>query len=315
MVRTTALAISRGILQLLQSRGYVLVRQPAHANMTPRADHAIALPSAPAELFQPAPSAPAAPPEFVSGPVQAGEIEDFLKRARSAIGGEAPVHATAVFISARHLLKNRVPGDVVDCGDGSTTNLTLMATALAMLGDVSRRLIMFDVSGDASHRPELELPLWGMDTSDLIDPRTAKFARTPDAARPLPKELVETGYPHERIHILHYPIDVIDLSQPTAYLGLVADSYDSNRAAIRALFPTVCKGGIIAVEGTNELRRKQPGCVQYQIDAVSQYLTGTTAVLEFWRPTPRFRLAINRSPAHVANASAPDANAISAAVS
>lgn len=294
MLRAIASPIKRAILQLLQSHGYVLVKQADYARMAARAAISGAEPLPGSEPPEPESSAPP-PPEFASDAAQALEIEGFLKRAQNVIGGRVPAHATAVFIAARHLVRNRVPGDVLDCGDGAVTNLALMATALTILGDTSRPLTMFDVSADAQHRPDSDLPLWGIDTSDLSDARSAEFARHIDPATPLPKELVAAGYPRENIRVAHYPINVIDPSRPIAYLGLIADSYDSNRAAVRALLPAVSPGGIIAVEGTDELRESRSGCVQHQIDAVEQYLVKFRTKLVFWRAATRFRIAINHS--------------------
>lgn len=291
MVRAIAGPVKRAILQVLQSRGYVLVRQKDYASMAAR----LSVVGAETASAESASRASPLPPGFAADTAQATEIEGFLKRAQEVIGSSPPPRAAAIFIAARHLVKNRVPGDVVDCSDGATTNLALLATALSTLGDTSRHLIMFDVSGDATHRPDFELPLWGIDTSDLSDGRSAEFARRIAPATPLSKELVATGYPRENMRVAHYPVDAIDLSRPIAYLGLIADSYDSNRAAIRALFPRVSSNGIIAVEGAGELRPSQAGCVQHQIDAVERYLAEYGRKLAFWRATARFRAAINQT--------------------
>ena len=219
-----------------------------------------------------------------------------MQRARGIVGDNLPAHAPALFNSAHYLVKNRVPGDVIACGDGSATNLTLLAIAFMMLDDASRRLVLFDISGDASHRPDTELPLWGIDTSDISDLQTARLVKKVAAQKPLPQELAATHYPQNNINVVHYPVDTIDLSRSIAYLSLIADSYDSNRAAIGTLLPRVQSGGIIAVEGTSELRASHPGCVQHRVDAVEQYLRKAPTKLEFWHATDRYRVAIRRQP-------------------
>lgn len=299
--------IKRAILRLLARRGYVLVKQGDYAGLVARANSANAPAPPPPPTPKPVePAVPPPPPEFVSaaGSDRDHDVERFLERAHAVLGGPAPAHAAALFLSLRYLSAARVPGDIIDCGDGSPTNLALAALALVALADTSRRLVMFDISGDASHRAEIELPLWGSDTSDLSDDRLAELAHQIEAPKALPKELAASGYPLENLRVVRYPADAMDLSRPIAYLGLIADSYDANRAAVRALFPRVTADGVVAVEGTNELRASQPGCVQRLVDAVEQYLAEARTPLEFWRAADRFRVAI-KHPSSKTNGSRP----------
>lgn len=297
MLRVLAAPIKPVVLRLIHSRGYVVLRQTDFANLLARVNSVQPAP-APAPQVQQESGPPPPPSELVSDPA---DVEGFMRRARSIIGDNLPAHASAIFSSAHYLVKNRVSGDVIACSDGSAANLTLLAIALMMLDDPSRRLVLFDVSGDASHRPDTELSLWGIDTSDISDPQIARLVKKVVAQQPLPQKLAATHYPHEKINVVHYPVDTIDLSRSIAYLSLVADSYDSNRAAIGALLPRVKNGGIVAVEGAGELRASHPGCVQHQVDAVEQYLRKAPIKLEFWHATDRFRLAIRRQPASNAN--------------
>lgn len=299
MLRVIVSPIKLAFLRLLHSRGYVVLKQTDFASLLARVNSVQPAPVQPAPQAQhdPGPSPPPPPSELVS---DAANVEGFMQRARGIIGDTVPPYAPALYNSARYLVENGVSGDVIACSDGSATDLSLLAIAFMMLDDASRRLVLFDVSGDASHRPDTELPLWGIDTSDISDPQTARFAKTIAAQKPLPQELVAT-YPENKIKVLHYPVDTMDLSRSIAYLSLVADSYDSNRAAIGALLPRVKNDGIIAVEGAGELRTSLPGCVQHQIDAVEQYLRQAPIKLEFWHATDRFRVAIRRQPESNAN--------------
>ena len=288
MLRVIVSPIKRVFLRLLHSRGYVVLKQTDFASLLARVN---SVQPAPQAQQDPSPSPPPPPSELAS---DAANVEGFMQRARGIIGDTLPPYAPALYNSARYVVENRVSGDVIACSDGSTTNLSLLAIAFMMLDDASRRLVLFDVSGDASHRPDTELPLWGIDTSDISDPQTARLAKSAAAQKPLPQELVATHYPQNNINVVHYPVDTLDLSRSIAYLSLVADSYDSNRAAIGALLPRVKNDGIIAVEGVSELRASLPGCVQHQIDAVEQYLRKAPIRLDFWHATDRFRVAIRR---------------------
>src|SRR5262249_8593299 len=160
----------------------------------------------------------------------------------------------------RHLTRARIPGDVVDCGEGLPEVLAVIGACLVALGETSRRLVLFDITSDFRHRPETSVPLWGAGCGPIAGPR----ARAPRPEQVLPDVLVASGYPAERIFVVRYPVDVIDLARPVAFLGLTAETYDANRAAVRTLAPRVAIGGVIAVEGNEHTPRAAvPGCVQH----------------------------------------------------
>ena len=286
--------LKRGVLRFIESRGYALVKQPVQARTRavsgsePLATHAPVTRS-PGPL-----RATTLPPgEFEFRPESgAAQMQQFLERASAALHDGLPDHAPGVFVTISYLTRENIPGDLVDAGDGMPANLALAAAALMALGDSARRLVLFDVTADATHRPEAELPLWGSDWSDLLDERAAARAKQVEAPTKLTQELLATGYPPHGISIVRLPFEMIDLSRPIAFLSLTAETYEANRAAIKALMPLVSRGGVVAVQGSGALRPSQPGCVQHRIDAVAQYLENSGTPLSFWHPVPDFRLAV-----------------------
>jgi len=78
-----------------------------------------------------------------------------------------------------------------------------------------------------------------------------------------------------------------------AFLGLTAETYQSNRAAIGSLIPRLQNNGILAIEGNERtIRSTIPGCVQHHLDAVTEYLKMRNIGVPFWHPTDEFRLTI-----------------------
>ena len=284
--------VKRGMLRLIESRGYALVKQPAQARTrTVGGSEALATaaPSSRSPARIPAALLPPAEFGFRSG-AGAAQMQEFLERASTALDGNLPDHARGVFVAISYLARENIPGDLVDAGDGTPANLALVAAALPTLGDTARRLVLFDVTADATHRPETVLPLWGSDWSDLLDERASARAKQVEPPTSLPRELLATGYPPDAISIARIPFEMIDLSRAIAFLGLTAETYEANRAAIKALMPLVSPGGVVAVQGSGALRPSQPGCVQHQVDAVAEYLENSGTPLSFWHPAPDFRL-------------------------
>ena len=286
--------LKRGVLRLIESRGYALVKQPAQArSRTVVASEALGTAAPSSRSPAPLRAAPSPPDEFGFLPeAGAPQMQQFLERASAALHDGLPDHAPGVFVTISYLTRENIPGDLVDVGDGMPANLALAAAALMALGNTSRRLVLFDVTADPTHRPRAELPLWGSDWSDLLDARAAACAKQIEAPTSLPRELLATGYPREGISIVRLPFEMIDLSRPIAFLGLTAETYEANRAAIKALMPRVSPGGVVAVQGSGALRPSQPGCVQHRIDAVAEYLEKSGVPMSFWHPVPDFRLGI-----------------------
>src|ERR1700683_32939 len=182
-------SLKQKVQRLLKSRGYVVMRQSDYDRLV-------------GNSYAPPPAQPKQNPSASNEAVvlrlpDVGPSADpndlrvkskrFLELAHTVIEGKLPGHAAALFASIYKLSKSDAVGDVVNCGDGAPFNLALIATAFMTIGDISRNLIDFDVSGDPSHRPEVELRLWGADWSDLIDGRGAPRGRSIKVLKPLPR--------------------------------------------------------------------------------------------------------------------------------
>jgi hypothetical protein len=188
----------------------------------------------------------------------------------------------ALYSAARYLIAAKVPGEVASCGSGSSETLRVLAAALAALGSTERALTLVDASGDPTHQAEHELALWGGGDelpSSEQPPHRATVTRTP-----VPSDLVSTGYPVERIRVVHAPPEPLPSDRAIAFLGLTSDRYPANLVAIRQLFPRVPIGGVVAVE-------RSPSSASRD-DAVSEYLEEHGIQLFFTNVTPRFRLGV-----------------------
>src|SRR5262245_485718 len=305
--------LKRAILRSLEQRGYVLLRKAEyHRLLAASAPPPAASPPPAATLPVPAttPATTAPPPATVAPPVVPTQlppspVREFatdseprpeFDRAWERLQGKLtlPINqALAIYCAVRHLTRARILGDIVDCGEGAPEVLAVIGACLVALGETSRRLVLFDITSDFRHRPDTSVPLWGTDYDLMADRRL----RPQPQKRVLPDALVASGYPAERILVARYPVDVIDLARPVAFLGLPAETYDANRAAIRTLAPRVAVGGVIAVVGNADTPRSVvPGCVQHHLDAVAEFLKAHRTELPFWQVTGEYRLGVKPRP-------------------
>jgi len=195
--------------------------------------------------------------------------------------GIQPMKACALHSAVQYLTKARIPGDIVDCGDGSTTTLAALAAMLVAFGDTSRRLILLDVTGDPTHRAESELMVWGGNRDLLASPPVRP---TQTKASPLPNKLIASGYPAEMISVVSCPYGALNFTRSIAFLGLTPQTYPANRAAIAALIPLVSSGGIVAAE----IDLSQPD----RSDAVSDFLNQEAINVQLWHVTSTYRIGM-----------------------
>ena len=215
-------------------------------------------------------------------PTGDADLAGFLKVV-DRIGSGSGVRRFLLYAAAWYLTNARLAGAVVDCGDGETATLTVIAAALKHFGDTSRHLTLLDTTADPLHRADVELDLWGTDR-DLLEPTRGR--RLGPKVEPAPPEIVATGYPTENVSIQRYPREPIAPSGPIAFLGLTSDAYKSNRTAIAAFLPWVVRGGVITVN------RGASGATSH--DAVDEIARSQGVDVLLVPVTPTLRIGIKR---------------------
>ena len=266
LVKQSTYLIKQSILRELDRRGYVLVKKSGYQTLPAhRAGRTLSQ-----TLYSKL--------DFVE-PTLAVEFEAVCAKLQGFLG-IPPQQAYAAYCAARDLSRAGVVGDIFDCGEGSAETLAVIAATLARLGDTNRRLVLFDVSGVPAHRAETELTLWGTSHNWLTDGKAAS-AR---ASRSLPKELFASGYPTAKIEVARYPVDEIDLTRPLCFLGLTTETYEANRAAIRALMPRVVAGGTIAVMGDDGPRVSFPDAFSTRRTPSPTINSNAVSIFHFGRP-------------------------------
>jgi hypothetical protein len=285
-------AIKKFVIRVLEQRGYILLKKEKYTELKAFSAVAATEPGLPSSVVPLTETTPLLPNQFddVTTPSLQADFQRFRK-ILSARSDVPTARAHALYAALRYLTHAKIPGVIMDCGDGTPHTLEVIATALTTLGDVSRSLVLFDVTCDPTHRAETELQLWGSNRCPFLD---AKLWQQParDGPGPLPKALVSTGYPIAKMEVVRLPVDSIDLVRPIGFLNLTSETYELNRAAIRALVPQVVTGGVVAVEGHRGPRPGQPGCVQHQIDAVADLLAKKNIALPFSQVTDTYRIGV-----------------------
>src|SRR4051812_42282488 len=115
--------LKRAFLHRLDQLGYVLLKKPEYVELaTAKSAPETAVRNGPAGSIEPQQLTTSLPEHHNIGPASSL----FLKKAEAALG-PLPDHAHAIFDAVEYIVKNKIPGDVVDCGEGVPTDLSLIA--------------------------------------------------------------------------------------------------------------------------------------------------------------------------------------------
>ena len=162
--------------------------------------------------------------------------------------------AAAVCAAVEYVVRNRIPGDFVECGvwkGGSTMAAALM---FQRLGDTSRGLHLFDTFEGMSAPTEVDRVAGsGAAAADILaaeDPRYShNWAVSP--VEEVRANMASTGYPGERVHFLKGKVEhTVPLWAPQliSILRLDTDWYESTRHELEHLYPRLAPGGVLIID-------------------------------------------------------------------
>jgi O-methyltransferase len=162
-----------------------------------------------------------------------GDIDGAARRIIRAVRPYTMTNADKVFgliQATRYATRNKIEGDIVECGVGRGGNSQAAAHTLLDLGDTSRDLYLFDTF------------------EGLTPPSDAPVATLED---------VEAGfdhvlYPREKVHyVVGAVADTVPdaLPERIAILRLDTESYESTKHELEHAYPRLTPGGILIVDG------------------------------------------------------------------
>lgn len=165
-------------------------------------------------------------------------------------GVEAP---WALYQSIEHIVRNRIPGDIVECGVWSGGSMLLAAHALLHFGDTSRRIYLYDTFAgmpkpdaiDARWDGVPALPTW---EHHRRSGTSWCFGGTQDHVRGV---VLSSGYPEDRLVFVAGMVeDTLPATRPEtiSLLRLDTDLYRSTYHELVHLYPLLSVGGILILD-------------------------------------------------------------------
>jgi O-methyltransferase len=165
-------------------------------------------------------------------------------------GVEAP---WALYRSIEYVVRNQIPGDIVECGVWSGGSMLLAAHALLHFGDTSRRIWLYDTFA-GNPRPDAIDARWdGVPALPTWEHHNQTggswcFGGTQSHVRQV---VTSSGYPEDKFVFVEGMVeDTLPATRPDAIsvLRLDTDLYRSTRHELVHLYPRLSVGGILIID-------------------------------------------------------------------
>lgn len=156
--------------------------------------------------------------------------------------------------AVKYVVKNDIPGALVECGVWRGGSMMAVAKTLLNLNRSDRDLWLFDTFEGMTEPSHRDLRRDGVKASDLWE-KSEVGEDSSDWARCSLDEvkdvIYDTGYVKERIHFVRGKVeDTIPDNAPdvVSLLRLDTDWYESTKHELIHLFPRLSRGGVIIID-------------------------------------------------------------------
>jgi hypothetical protein len=196
--------------------------------------------------------------------------------------------------AVRHVVRHRIPGDIVECGVWRGGSMMAVARTLQELGAADRDLWLFDTFEGMTEPGETDVSISGESAAALLGASSRADPASVWCRATLPEveaAMQSTGYAPAKIHYVQGRVeDTLPRHAPAgiALLRLDTDWYESTRHELVHLYPRLNVGGVLIVDDYGHwqgarravdeyLEREGAALLLHRID-----YTGRSAVK--WRP-------------------------------
>lgn len=192
------------------------------------------------------------------------EFVPIFRAAQSLLMSHNVAKCYALYSAVRHVVDQRIPGAVVECGVFRGGSAVLAARTLLAAGETERPLYLYDAFDASWPDPDpVDGSVDGLTAEDkatIAKASRAEAARADASALPhrvglgmeaVRREVLATGYPEARVTLVPgYVEDTIPGVAPEriALLRLDTDFYRSTRHELEHLYPRLAPGGVLLVD-------------------------------------------------------------------
>jgi len=187
----------------------------------------------------------------ISDPFFAGIIEQVRKHTLTLTSGVEA--AWALYQSIEYIVRNDIPGDIVECGVWSGGSMLLAAHALLHFGDTSRRIFLYDTFSGIPRPGDLDISWDGvpaLPTWERFQQDGKKWGYGGSQAH-VRNVVNSSGYPADKFVFVEGMVeDTLPATRPEtiSLLRLDTDLYSSTYHELVHLYPVLSVGGVLIID-------------------------------------------------------------------
>jgi len=194
------------------------------------------------------------PPDFESSDIEIiRAVEPYTMTSTERI--HALVHAV------RHIVRNRIAGDMVECGVWKGGSVMAMALTLLQLGERGRSLYLFDTFSGMTAPSDVDVDYQGQQARVILD-----AVRCEASQQEVEKAVFSTGFEREKIHFVPGRVEETIPDRAPASIALLrldTDWYESTQHELLHLFPRLARGGVIIIDDYGHWRGARQAVDEY----------------------------------------------------
>lgn len=173
------------------------------------------------------------------------EIQSYTKT--------SPIRLYALYQAVAHVVRQKIPGDFVECGVWRGGSSMLAAKTLLQLGETGRRLYLYDTYRGMSEPEDIDVSRRGKDARRVWEKSRKGEINTwcYSSIQEVRKNMLSTGYPPEKMMFVEGKVeDTIPGTVPEkiSVLHLDTDLYQSTYHELVHLYPRLAARGIMIID-------------------------------------------------------------------
>jgi O-methyltransferase len=155
--------------------------------------------------------------------------------------------------AAEYIVRNQIPGAVVECGVWKGGSVMAIALTLLRLGEREREMYLYDTFEGMTAPTAQDVDFQGRDAASQIAVARDRVLGI-EAYAPLDEaraNILGTGYDASKVHFVKGRVeDTLPAQAPgqISLLRLDTDWYESTRHELEHLFPRVSRGGVLMID-------------------------------------------------------------------
>lgn len=192
------------------------------------------------------------------GSVGIGDLSDLSESERRIVSTAKPFTMTSsarmasLVDSVKFISKNKIKGDIVECGVWRGGSMMIIALMLKALGDESRSLYLYDTYEGMPDPTENDIDYAGVSASEqLANTAKGQGMWCEASIEDVQRNVLSTGYPSQQIHFIKGRVEETipeNLPNRLALLRLDTDWYASTKHELTHLYPILSPSGIVIID-------------------------------------------------------------------